>query len=145
MEVKFKIATSSDVESIVNLCNFVFEEKTSLEYAKKIFEETKDNPNDIYLIGQMQDQVVAHAKITIIKTMYEDMNTYAILNHVCVHPQFRRHNIATKMLDEVTKICKKNNCKTIELWSMNFRKAAHACYQHYGFIKKNAGFFSKTI
>lgn len=145
MDLKFEIVTSEDVEKIIELCNLCFVENTDLNYAKRIFEETKNDPNQIYIKGLMDDRIVAHAKITVIPTIYENMNTYAILNHVCVHPDYRRLGIATKMLDEITKICLEKNCKTMELWSNNVRTAAHACYHHYGFHLDEAGFFSKQI
>lgn len=146
VEVTFKIATTNeDVVKIIELCNTCFFEETSLEYAKNIFEKTKNDENQIYLMGLIDGKVVAHAKITVIPTIYEKMNTYAILNHVCVHPDYRRHGIATTMLDEITKICINHNCKAMELWSNNVRKAAHACYYHYGFKLDEAGFFSKQI
>jgi len=145
MEISFKVATINDVEGIIELCNECFLENTSIEFAKKVFNDTKDDPNQIYLVGELDGKIVAHTKITIIPTMYEKMNTYSIINHVCVKPEYRRHNIATKMLDEVTKICKEKNCKVIELWSNNFRVPAHECYKKYGFIVNDAKFFSKEI
>lgn len=145
MEIEFKIAGKEDVPEIIELCNKVFNETTSLEYALNMFEATKDDPNQIYVIGLLKNKIVAHAKITIIPTMYEKMNTYAILNHVCVDEEYRRHNIATHMLNYVTEICKEKNCVCIELWSKNFRQAAHACYKNYGFIVDDAKFFSKEV
>lgn len=145
MNIEFRRATEEDVEGIVALCNECFFEETSLEYAKKSFEETKNDKNQIYLVGIADGKMVAHTKITIIPTMYEKMNTYAILNHVCVKEEYRRHNIATKMLDECTKICKENGCVCIELWSNNSRVPAHACYNKYGFEVNDAKFFSKEI
>lgn len=144
-DVKFRIATYEDVPKIIELCNLCFEENTSLEYAEKLFKQTENDPNQIYLIGEIDGEVIAHTKITIIPTIYEKMNTYSIINHVCVKPDFRRHNIATLMLDEVTKICKEHNCKTIELWSRNFRIPAHACYLNYGFEVDDSKFFIKNI
>lgn len=145
MEVKFKIATYEDLEKIIDLCNLCFDEKTDIEYARRIFNENKNDKNQIYLLGEIDGKTVAHTKITIIPTIYEKMNTYAILNHVCVHPEYRRHNIATKMLDECKRICKENNCISMELWSRNFREAAHACYKNYGFVVDDAKFFIKEI
>lgn len=145
MNIEFSIASSDDITNIIDLCNLCFDEDTSYDYALKVFKETKESGNDIYIVGKIDQKVVAHAKITIIKTIYEKMNTYAILNHVCVHPDYRRNNIATKMLDEITKICKEKHCVAMELWSMNFRTAAHACYKNYGFTKDDAGFFSKSL
>lgn len=145
MEIKFRVATADDIEAIIKLCDECFNEKTDIEYAKRIYEQTKDDKNQIYLVGMDGDLMVAHAKITIIPTIYEKMNTYSILNHVCVKPEYRRHNIATKMLKECEKISKENNCVAMELWSMNFRHAAHECYKKYGFLVNDAKFFSKEI
>lgn len=145
MEVNFRIATLDDVENIIKLCNECFFEETSLDYAYNVFKKTMDDPNQIYIVGEVDNQIIAHSKITIIPTIYEVMNTYSILNHVCVKPEYRRHNIATKMLKEIEKICTDKGCKKMELWSNNVRTAAHACYKKYGFTIDDAGFFSKKI
>lgn len=145
MEVKFRLATSNDVEEIIKLCNECFNENTSIDYAKKVYAQTEHDENQIYIVGEIDGKIIAHTKITIIPTIYEKMNTYSILNHVCVKPEYRRHNIATKMLDECVKICKEKNCVAMELWSMNFRYAAHECYKNYGFVVNDAKFFSKEI
>lgn len=141
----FRKATIDDVESIITLCNECFGENTDFEYAKDIFNKTENDNNQIYLVGEVENKVVAHAKITIIPTIYEKMNTYSILNHICVKPEYRRHNIATKMLEECERISKEHNCVCMELWSKNFRQAAHECYKAFGFVVDDAKFFSKEI
>lgn len=145
MAVIFRNAQSEDIEEIVELCNECFSEKNSLKYAKEMFEATKNDPNQIYVVGIYNHKIIAHAKATIIPTMYSKMNTYAILNHVCVKEVCRRKQVATKMLDYITDICRERGCIALKLWSKNFRTAAHACYYHYGFTREDAGFFSKKI
>lgn len=145
MEVQFKIASIEDVEGIINLCNECFFENTSLEFATKVFKETCNDPNQIYLIGLLDGKMIAHAKLTIVPTMYEEMNTYSIINHFCVKEEYRRHKIATHMLNEMKRISLEHNCKSMKLWSNNVRVAAHACYYNYGFELNPAGFFSKKI
>lgn len=145
MEIKFRIAETKDVKNIVDLCNDCFGDMTSIEEAIEVFEKTKDDKNQIYLIGEVDGKVIAHTRITIIETMFKGMDTYAIINHVCVRGDYRRHNIASHMLDVVVKICKEKKCKSIKLWSNNFREAAHACYKKYGFIVNDAKFFSLDI
>lgn len=145
MEAKYRKATADDVEAIVELCNECFFENTSLDYAKKMFAESEKDENQIYVVGYIDDVIVSHAKITIIPTMYEDMNTYSILNHVCVRPEYRKHFIATKMLTVCERISKDHNCVKMELWSNNSRQPAHACYKNYGFVVEDAKFFSKVI
>jgi len=145
VKVVFRRATLDDLEAIIELCNECFEENTSIDYAKKIYIETENDDNQIYLIGLIGNQVVAHAKITVIPTIYEEMNTYSILNHVCVKPEYRRFGIATKLLEECERISKEKKCVKMELWSMNFRQPAHECYKNYGFNIDDAKFFSKEI
>ena len=145
MKLVFKKAILDDVSDIVSLCNECFNENTDLEYARNSFIETMNNPNHIYLIGRVDNVAVAHLKITIIPTMYQPMSTYAILNHVCVKPDYRRHNIATHMLDVAKKLCIQKGCAKIELWSNNSRQAAHSCYKNYGFGIDDAKFFSLDI
>ncbi len=145
MEVNFRRATIDDLEAIITLCNECFNENTSIDYARDIYLKTENDENQIYLVGEVEGKIIAHTKITIIPTIYEKMNTYAILNHVCVKPEYRRHNIATKMLVECEKISKEKKCVAMELWSMNFRQPAHHCYINYGFVVNDAKFFSKEI
>ena len=145
MEVKFKIATIDDVEDIILLCNECFDENTDVEKAKEVFKKTSSDENNVYLVGMVDEKIVAHVKITIIPTMYQQMNTYSILNHVCVKKEYRRHNIATKMLKECERICKEKGCSAIKLWSNNFRQAAHGCYKQNNYIVNDATFFSKEI
>lgn len=145
MNIVFRRATYEDVEEIVNLCNECFDENTSLEFAQKVFKDTMDDENQIYIVGIVDGLIVAHTKIAVIPTMFEEMNTYAILNHVCVKPEYRRHNIGTKMLIECEKICKDKKCVEMKLWSKNFRIPAHECYKHYGFEVIDAKFFQKKI
>lgn len=145
MKVEFRKATIEDISSIVSLCNACFNEHTTLEFAGVSFEKTMNDPNQIYLVGDVDGEIIAHTKITIIPTMFEEMNTYAILNHVCVKDEFRRHHIASQMLVEIDRICKEMGCVSIKLWSKNFRIPAHSCYQKYGFEKIDASFFEKEI
>lgn len=147
IKATFRNATNSDVEAIVDLCNECFFENTTYEYAKNNFNQNINDENQINLIGTVEDKIVAYTRITVVSTMFEGMENYAILNHVCVKPDYRRHNIATDMLEEVERICKNRGCITIKLWSNNVekRKAAHGCYQKYGFSKIDTTFYSKDI
>lgn len=145
MEVKFRIATEQDISDIIALTNECFDENTPLEYAQQAWQETADDPNTIYLNGYTGDQLVAHMRIEIIPTIYQDMNRFAILNHVCVRPDMRRHHLGTQLLDAAFQVCKERGVKTVELWSKNFRVPAHAMYKKYGFEVMDAKFFSKDV
>lgn len=141
----FRKATLNDLEDILTLCDNCFDEVNDVEYARRIYLNNMFDKNQIYIVGLKDDEIVAHAKVNIIPTIYKDMNTYAILNHICVKPELRREKIGTKLLDECFKIAKEHNCVCVELWSKNFREAAHKLYHKYGFEVMDAKFFTKDI
>ncbi len=143
--VKFSLADASKIRGIVDLCNEVFEEHTDYDEALKLFNENRLDRNQIYVIGEYEGKVIAHTRIAIIPTMFKEMGTFAILNHVCVKPEFRKHHIATKMLEVVRTVCKNHECKEIKLWSRNFRVPAHTCYKNFGFVADDSTFFSIKI
>ena len=145
MKIEFNRATMHDVEGIISLCNECFSERTDTGYARRVFAETKSDPNQIYVNGVLDGVIIAHAKVTVIPTMYEEMGTYAIINHFCVKEEYRRKHIATDLLNAVVDICKGMGCKRMCLWSKNFRVGAHAFYKKYGFELLEAGFFQKDL
>lgn len=145
MEIIFKSMEEKDIKETIALCDKCFNEKNDYEYAKEVYIKTMNDSNSIYINGVLDGKIIAHAKLTIINTIYGSMKTYGLLNHVCVDPGFRRHHIATYLLDVLFKIAKDYNCEEVVLWSKNFREAAHACYKKYGFELVEAGFFSKEV
>ncbi len=145
MKIKFRVAGKKDIKDIIELTNECFDENTSLAYAKKIYKKNQHDKNQIYIVGEVDGKIVTHAKVQVIPTIYEEMNTYAILNHVCVKPEMRRAHIGTKLLDVCFKVAKQHKCKKVELWSKNFRVAAHALYHKYGFEVMDAKFFERNV
>ena len=63
MEVEFRIANANDLEGIVDLCNKVFEERTTYEYAKKVFEKTQ---NDFIFLNNLFFSIQSYAKMRIL-------------------------------------------------------------------------------
>lgn len=145
MEIRFHMADYSKVEGIVKLCNKCFDEDTSVTKALLMFKKTKEDKNKVNLIGECNNKIIAHARVTFIETMFDGMENYAILNHVCVDPEYRNHKIATEMLKRIKKMCIERNCLSIKLWSKNFRIPAHNCYKKFGFKPIDATFFELDL
>lgn len=141
MELHFRFAKEEDIKELVEVCNGCFDEHTEYENARESFLKSQNDFNQLYLIGLLDGKIVAHTKITMVPTIFENMGTFAILNHVCVLPEFRRHHIADYMMQVIKKICKQRGCSTIKLWSCNFRVPAHKCYLKNGFEVLDAKFF----
>lgn len=171
METEYRIMTGNDLEEVVALCNECFEEETPVEYARKVWEanaativgagvsadraevgadgagatDVASRAAQIYVVGVQNGMIVAHALVNVIPTVYAEMGSYAILNHVCVKPDARRGGIGTGLLDYCFALARERGCKKVELWSKNFRVAAHGLYHKYGFEVLDAKFFEKEV
>ena len=146
MKIVFKLLDDERLSEAINLCNICFKENTSVEEAQKNFEAEKDDKHHMYIVGFTEDgKLVAHVRLQFIETIFSSMTSYAILNHVCVHPDYRRHRIGSKMLEYVSDICRDRGCKEIKLWSNNYRVASHALYKDFGFEKVDATFYNKEL
>ena len=145
MELKFRFAKEEDIPELIHVCNLCFDENTDVDKALKVFQDTYSDKNQLYLIGILDGKIIAHTRITIIPTMFDGMDTYAVLNHVCVLPEYRRHHIAQHMMSVIKKICMERGCSTIKLWSRDFRQPAHKCYLKEGFQILDAKFFELNL
>ena len=113
--------------------------------AEEIFRSVATDEKHFYVIGEMDGRIVAHANVTIVPTISEGLGTYAVLNHVCVRPDVRRGGIGMKLLNACFAVAKHYDCKSMKLWSKNFRTAAHGLYKKYGFEVIDAKFFEKEV
>ena len=145
MNIEFRKASIEDIPELIKLCNECFNENTTVKNALKVFLENSDDKNQIYLIGLIDNEIVAHLKINIIPTIYENMGTYAILNHVCVKKEYRRNHIGTKLLEKSFEIAKSHDCKCVELWAKNERVGAKEFYNNSHFEVMDAKFFIRNL
>lgn len=146
MGVQFKLAQKKDIKSLVDLINECFNEETAHPFAQKIFNQTERDPNQLHLIGiNDENKLVAYCKITIIPCIFSPTETYAILDHVCVKPDFRREHIGTHLLEVAEATAKEHGAHSFVLWSKNSCKAAHALYKKIGFEIFDGPIFEKEF
>ena len=147
MAIIFRNAVETDVPEIIDLCNESFNENTSVEYAMQAFEQSKNNPCDIYIVGVNEEngEIVSHVKVTIVTTMFEGMGNFGLCNHVCVKPTYRGQKICASMIDYVRMVCAARYCGSIRLWSSNFREAAHRSYINNGFEPQDVTVFFSDL
>lgn len=146
MGVQFRLLKNEDIDELVDLMNECFGESTKITFARKVFLETENDPNQIHLVGLHDSgKIAAYCKITIIPCLSSPMETFAILNHVCVKPEFRREHIGTHLLTEAERLAREHGAHQLALWSGNQRQAAHALYKKFGFEIFDGPFFEKEL
>lgn len=134
MKVIIRKYEDRDLETLNNLLKEVYT-------CKRKGTISSDN---IELVAILDNKVVGYM---ILSKLYDVVNDiyYGHINYVCVLEEYRNKNIATKLLEEVFRICKDEKIKYIELTSNSSRIAAHHLYKKLGFNIRETNVFRKEL
>lgn len=133
MDIEIREYKEKDLASL----NILLEEV----YGLKKENNTNDNTE---LVAVLNNEVVGYLTIN---KLYDSVKNikYCYINYVCVKKEYRESHIATKLLQEVEKICKGENISYIELTSSSKRVEAQYLYNNRGYIKRDTNVFRKVI
>ena len=57
MELHFRFAKEEDIRELIDVCNECFDETTNYDEALHIFRKTKQDSNQLYLIGLLNGKL----------------------------------------------------------------------------------------
>jgi len=87
--------------------------------------------------------IIGFCSLTIKNNLWQAGNLGHI-DELIVDDNYRGKGVGSKLMDEITRIAKENQCKRIELDSAFHRKEAHRFYENEGY-ENRAYLFSKEI
>lgn len=137
-ESNINLAQTCDLEQIADIYDKSFETVTDIQKMAVNFRHIRRNPNYYALVEKEGSVVKGFAMLVVLEDIFENCNPYATLWSVCVAPEYRRHGVATKLLEQVDKVANERNCEFITLITGNSRTDAHALYRKNGYdLKKD--------
>ena len=97
-----------------------------------------------FLCAKIDNTIVGNVMIT---TKYDAVKnkTSFYLDYVCVKDSYQNRGIASKLLEEVEALAKRENISKIQLTSNKRREAARYLYQKYRYTIVDTDIFVKTI
>ncbi|MDR1645455.1 MAG: GNAT family N-acetyltransferase [Tannerellaceae bacterium] len=107
------------------------------------YKKALDSDNQFLIVGIVDKIIIGFCSLTIKNNLWQAGNIGHI-DELIVETSIRNKGIGEKLMSEITKIAKENNCKRIELDSAFHRKAAHQFYENLGY-ENRAYLFSKKI
>lgn len=145
MEVRF--AKYNDFGGIMDLYDFLNPGDTlaPLNKLKNIWEEIMNDPKRYrYAVVEEQGKLLATSCITIIPNLTRKGRSYAVIENVITHPDFRRKGFGRAMIQLLLKFAQENDCYKVMLLSSSNRTASHDFYHSLGFngdIKKGFTYY----
>ncbi|MGM0770382.1 MAG: ribosomal protein S18-alanine N-acetyltransferase [Halobacteriota archaeon] len=110
-----RIATSSDIPSIVDIENLSFE----VPWESNVFHSYADYPG--FIVLESEGVILGYAVLVIIKKS-------AHLASIATHPEYRRMGVATALIDVCVLLAKENSYPLIRLEVREKNKAAQKFY-----------------
>jgi ribosomal protein S18 acetylase RimI-like enzyme len=145
MKVQFESLTENDLEETYNLCRNVFGEFDSLENIKKTYDLCKDDPHYYFIVGKVDNKIVAYTTMIIFYDIFDGPYPIATLWYVCVDENYRRQGIATQMFEEIERIANENHCEIMYFTSQSDNYSAHKFYRSVGYSDTKEKAFVKYL
>lgn len=126
MNVVVSFMEESDIYDILEISSLSF----AISWSKDSYLQELRNPIAKYLVAKINNKVVGF------------VGTWVVLDeshitNIAVHPNYRNHGIASKLLEGLITHCKSLGCVAFTLEVRDSNKAAQSLYMKHGF--KNAG------
>ena len=126
MNVVVSFMEENDIDDILEISSLSF----AISWSKDSYIQELTNPVAKYLVAKINNKVVGF------------VGTWVVLDeshitNIAVHPNYRNHGIASKLLEELITHCKSFGCVAFTLEVRDSNKAAQSLYLKHGF--ENAG------
>ena len=126
MNVLVSFMEESDLDNILEISALSF----AISWSKNSYLQELSNPIAKYLVAKIDGKVVGFIGTWVVLDE-------AHITNIAVHPNYRNHGIASKLLEELIAHCKSLGCVAFTLEVRASNKAAKSLYMKYGF--ENAG------
>jgi len=141
MDVVIEDLKFNQIDEVYALTKSVFNEAYDLDGIKNLYNKIhEDRKTYRFLVAILDGKIVGYTSCAMSYNLFDGPCPFMTLWWVCVHPDYRRQKIATKLLDKAEEIAKENNCDMICFLSEDFRLDAHEFYIKNGYNMNSKGF-----
>jgi GNAT superfamily N-acetyltransferase len=131
-----RLIKNNELDKLLELYKFLNIGDVQAEYdsLKKSWKEITGNPDKyIYFVIDDCEKFISTCNVTIIPNLTRGARSFAVIENVVTHPDFRRCGLGEIVMKEAIKYAKERNCYKIMLLSNAKRKEAHLFYEKLGF------------
>jgi GNAT superfamily N-acetyltransferase len=104
---------------------------------KSWYEIMENSHRFVYFVIEEDDKIVSSCNITIVPNLTRGSRSYALIENVITHPDYRRKGLGQKVMEAAIHHARKCGCYKIMLMSSSERDEAHSFYEKIGFSGKN--------
>lgn len=131
-------ATGKDVFDLKELY-FVYltkwppKEEQNMEQWAQMLEDFRKKDSFYILVVEDEGKVVSSVQLAIIPSLTHNVRSFAIVENVVTHENYRNKGYASALLQKAAEIAKKNNCYKLSLETGSNRESTLNFYKNNGF------------
>jgi GNAT superfamily N-acetyltransferase len=128
-------ANEKDLNGILALYQQLFNEEdySNIKMYEEKWKEIFQNNYLKYFVAIENGQIISTCNIAIIPNMTRNLRSFAVIENVFTHEDFRKKGYGKKVIEKAIEYAKKRNCYKVMLLSSKDRIEAHRFYERIGF------------
>jgi N-acetylglutamate synthase-like GNAT family acetyltransferase len=127
--VKVRHVMHYDIDSILSLHKRIGVKQSNIAY---MISSGFGGPMDFSFIAEVDRKVVG-VVIAHLMYVYIPITELCLINGIMVDPQYKRHHLGSKLVDELIKFCRTQNVTTIRALAEDTNKELNEFVQYHGF------------
>lgn len=131
-------AIPSDAEALKvlyfeHLTKYPPTEEQDMSLWKKMLDKFEKDENMYLLVLEEDNQVVSSVQMAIIESLTHNVRSFAVIENVVTHVDYRNKGYASRLLERATEIAKEKNCYKLFLETGSNKESTLNFYRKNGF------------
>ncbi len=143
--VEIRELTLNDIESLIDLYEIFWGEKSDRQKMEKKFFDLKKNPSYIILCAVKDNKVVGTIQGIICEELYGSCQPFLLMENFVVDKNYRRQNIGNLLIKTLEEIAKNKSCTQILFITESNRKDTIRFYESVGYNSEMHKGFKKSL
>ena len=136
MNIRKAIPTDAEALKVLyfeHLTKYLPTEEQDMSLWKKMLDKFEKDENMYLLVLEEDNQVVSSVQMAIIESLTHNVRSFAVIENVVTHADYRNKGYASRLLERATEIAKEKNCYKLFLETGSNRESTLNFYRKNGF------------
>lgn len=136
MTIRKAISTDAEALKVLyfeHLTKYPPTEEQDMSLWKKMLDKFEKDENMYLLVLEEDNQVVSSVQMAIIESLTHNVRSFAVIENVVTHADYRNKGYASRLLEHATEIAKEKNCYKLFLETGSNKESTLNFYRKNGF------------
>ena len=136
MNIRKAIPTDAEALKVLyfeHLTKYPPTEEQDMSLQKKMLDKFEKDENMYLLVLEEDNQVVSSVQMAIIESLTHNVRSFAVIENVVTHADYRNKGYASRLLERATEIAKEKNCYKLFLETGSNKESTLNFYRKNGF------------